>query len=931
MNDGRENFMIVSKAEFAGLQDDLQSAEELGEAQKMRLARLERDTRMLGVVGENNERLLEAGAREKGSQLLHNGLLLESCPDMIMAFGADQRFVIGTDVCAGYFGYKYLHELTGQKLADIFSRKFEKTWVKELLARAAAVMSTGEAERGNEELELLDGSIAYADITVSPGQEMPGGGRGLIIIIHDTTEVTLASQKAEEGARAKSAFLANMSHEIRTPMNAIKGMSELLLRSKLTDLQQNYASNIVNASEALLRIINDILDFSKIDADKMELVCDRYDTVSLLGDLVNICNIKASEKGVALITDFSPDAPSILYGDDTRIRQILLNILNNAVKFTNQGFVRFGLECRRLNKDFVRLTYTIKDNGIGIKDEDKAKLFQVFSQLDLKKNKAAKGTGLGLAISKRLVEMMEGDITVESEYGKGATFVVSIKQKIVDAEPISVIAEPKSFRVLVLGAGDKGEAACRSLERLAIGYDYCCAAEELASRVSKKHTHIMYFYDVWHELLTEMKLPPNIGLVAVKDIRFADKQFTPIKTAVLFEPLMICHMSRILCPLSGKPAPGGRTDEFDFRIKDGDVLVVDDNSVNLLVASALMEQYGLKPETAESGREAIDKCNVKKYDIIFMDHMMPEMDGIETTHLLKKECKLNRRTPIVALTANAVSGMKQVFKDSGMADFISKPIEIKVLSRVLREWMPKSKITAPPKGGVSAEQSAETPESAAPVKKVKSKIGADIERRFSDLGILYNDALRGVGNSEEVYLSVAKAFLNSVKNTMDKLLHSAEKIEESDNLKTFHIEAHGVKSALANIGAMKLSAAARELELAAKQSNYVYINDNCFTFLSDLRRFTESLAALLAPPSGAAKEKPKAKAAGQIDKAALIAELKKISAMIDGLDTDAASSAVTALLHEHYAEYEDALEALRDAIDGFDFDAAEKIIKQMIK
>jgi CheY-like chemotaxis protein len=489
---------------------------------------------------------------------------------------------------------------------------------------------------------------------------------------------------------------------------------------------------------------------------------------------------------------------------------------------------------------------------------------------------------------------------------------------------------PEALKVLVLGSGYKGEAACKQLARLKIAHDYCSVIEDLKDCERKRYTHVLYFYDLWHELLMQRKLPPTVNLIAVKDIRFAEKQFTPLKIQVLFEPLLICHLSRVLGSPSGGRAEAGKADGSDaFRIRDGEALVVDDNDVNLLVAVALMEQYGLKPETADSGRAAIEKCSVKKYDIVFMDHMMPEMDGIEAAQRIKKECKPNRRTPIVALTANAVTGMKQVFKDSGMTDFISKPIEIKELTRVLRQQMPKSKIYIPeaePKAAAGDKKEA----AAAPVKKPgKAKIDAQTERRLDELGISYRDALRSVGGSEEVYLSVARAFLLSLKSRIDLLLDCASKLGDADKLKTFHIEAHGMKSALANIGAIRLSASARDLELAAKQSDTSFIEDNCFAFIAELRRLQESFG-LIVRPAGGGKEKKKTATGG--DKDVFTAELKRIADMIADLDTDAASSAAARLAQKSgYGEYADRLERLQAAIDGFDFDGASAIIAEITR
>ena len=381
---------------------------------------------------------------------------------------------------------------------------------------------------------------------------------------------------------AKSLFLSRMSHEIRTPMNAIIGMSELAQRECGKSKAGEYVANIKQAGNNLLVIINDILDFSKIESGRIEIVSARYETASLLNDVLTIMRIRSEEKTVDFLTEIDESIPSFMIGDAARIRQILLNLLSNAVKYTkNNGFVKFSARWQRESDKTAALTFAIEDNGIGIKAEDMKKLFDMFSRLDLERNSGIEGTGLGLSIARSLSRAMRGDITVTSKYGKGSTFTVTLPQIIADDKPIGVLSEKMHE------------------------YDETCNA-----------------------------------------------RFT---------------------------AP-------DFRI-----LIVDDVEINLMVAEGLLSSYEMTADTCLSGKEALSLVQEKNYDLVLMDHMMPGMDGIETMAAIRALGGRFEKLPIIALTANAMSGMREVFLENGFDDFLSKPIEISKLDKLIEQWVPEDK------------------------------------------------------------------------------------------------------------------------------------------------------------------------------------------------------------------------------------------------
>ena len=397
-------------------------------------------------------------------------------------------------------------------------------------------------------------------------------------------KLTVAAEAANQANEAKSLFLSTMSHDIRTPMNAIIGMNEMILRDSREDDTRMYAENIRTAGNTLLGIINDILDFSKIEAGKMEIIDVDYNIASLLNDLVNMVQRKAEEKGLTFELDVDSQIPSVLHGDELRIKQVITNILSNAVKYTKEGGIVFAVSASKCRKeeDSVILHVSIRDTGIGIKPEDLDKLFVAFERIEEKKNRNIEGTGLGMAIAQNFLSLMGSKIQVESQYGKGSVFSFDLKQKVADWEP--------------LGAFD----------------------------------------------------------AAYKRYLSERKQYTAKFTA-----------------------PKAR------------ILVVDDTQMNLKVFVSLLGKTKIQIDTAESGDAGIELFHKKTYDLIFLDHMMPNKDGIETLQEMKACVDTpNRKTPVICLTANAVSGMREMYIEAGFDDYLTKPIDTERLEAMLLRYLP---------------------------------------------------------------------------------------------------------------------------------------------------------------------------------------------------------------------------------------------------
>lgn len=586
-----------------------------------------------------------------------------------------------------------------------------------------------EGDRGalEEHLEMVN------RLHIHSGDEMEKLTHNMQKMIHDMSEHIDALEKerqleadlkvAEAKSEAKSTFLSNMSHEIRTPINAVLGMDEMILRESKEENTIYYAENIKTAGNTLLGLVNDILDFSKIEAGKLDLIETDYDFASTLNDLVTMIQTRADDKGLNFEVEVASDMPHLLHGDEIRLKQIITNILTNAVKYTEEGGVTLTVDFDRVKKesedepDRIALIVSVKDTGIGIKEEDIKKLFVAFERIEEERNRTIEGTGLGMNITQSLLHMMGSSLKVESVYGEGSDFSFVVNQEVRNFEPI----------------GDYKESLKKAI----------------ASR------------KVYRE---------------------------------------------------------------SFVAPDADILVVDDTQMNLVVIENLLKKTKVRIDTALSGFECLAKTRKKKYDLIFLDHRMPEKDGLETLkELLEEEDNINRDTPAVCLTANAVSGARELYEQAGFKDYLTKPVDAGRLEETLVKFLPADKVTM-----VTDDGEENRPDLSSIPEFIRN-----IEEIDLDVGV------QNCGGAED-FTVAAKTYLESI----DSYLKEIKEYYDNSDIEHYTIKVHALKSSSRIIGALDLSRQAEAMEAAGNAGDVPQIRANTEKLLVDLKALGEKLAPL---------------------------------------------------------------------------------------
>lgn len=721
-----------------------------------------------------------------------------------------------------------------------------------------------------------------------------------------------AKEAAEKASRVKSNFLANMSHEIRTPMNSIIGMSELMLWEQSIPVIKKYALEIQNAGRNLLGIINDILDISRIESGKLDLIEEGYSLATLIEDVVSIIKIRARDKGLLFIVKIDSSLPTELSGDQVHLQQILTNLLSNAIKYTEEGHLELSVTGTWQNEK-ICLEFAVSDTGIGIEKSNIPYLFLEFERFDNVKNRNVRGTGLGLAISRRLVENMRGKIEVESEYGKGSTFRVVVEQKVINMEPLAYVKNKEKLKVLVYENREVYmDALAYALEGLEVNYVQCRSLSEIHDALqSEKFDFIFLSFALINNVKNVLiNFKQNVTMVTLleNDGLFYDNTILACDAPV--ECMQIANVLNYKTIALVESRAQKNLKNRSFIAPAAKLLIVDDNAVNLKVASGLLAPYQLDIDMVSSGKDAVKKVQENKYDLIFMDHMMPEMDGIETTFAIRKmKNAASAKIPIVALTANVVSGAREMFEAEGMNDFLAKPIDLKKMDEVLVRWIPKN--LQLPFEETSPEEKQAIPD------KIQEKISIELP------GVIIKDGVKNSGGSLENYYIVLEAYYLDGKNKLLELKNSLD----SDNIKLFTIHIHSLKSASANIGAMDLSALAQKLELAGNVENRNYITNNIDDFTQPFSKLLFEIDKLLRTIKGNVVCSDLTVGSMEV----LCKQLELLQKSLEMVDCRVMDECLASLKKLRWnSDIEQSLEDLNETVNMFDYEEADFMVKNLL-
>jgi PAS domain S-box-containing protein len=741
-------------------------------------------------------------------------------------------------------------------------------------------------------------------LNIAPMLNAQGIIEGSIILFYDVTEIMEAKNQAERANQAKSIFLAHTSHEIRTPMNTIIGMSELALRTDSLPKTQEYLDSIKMAGQNLLTIINDILDISKIEAGTLEINMAPYFLSSLLSDVSTMIQIRVMEKPITFIVNVDAGIPNLLNGDEVRLRQVLINILSNAVKYTRNGFIKLKVTGQIASADekTIVLNFEVADSGIGIKEEDMAILFRSFTRLDVKRNQGVEGTGLGLAITESICHAMGGEINVTSKYGEGSIFSVNVPQGIIEKEPLARVNDPSQKPVLCHEKQPLyAESIISTLKNLEVLAVLRNKTEEFLKELSSGKYPFAFVDSELVEkadaMIKEKSLNTTL-VVFVNNDRMTSFRNLPTISRPVYG-VQVANVLNYQTETVLHKRQGGH-----FIAPSARILVVDDIDTNLVVTAGLLAVYQSHIDTCTNGADAIQMVQNNHYDIVFMDHMMPEMDGVEATRIIRaweKEQQekgvLQQQVPIIALTANALVGMKEMFFSNGFSDYLSKPVEIPKLDEMILTWI----------SGEKLKQKTEPDE-------------AKTEQGLFSQGVFIEGIDIQAGNAryqEKMYLEVLRSYCIHTPVLLEKLSRIKNDNLTDESISEYTVAVHGIKGASAGICADKAAKMAEDLEQAGRKKDKHYLQTHTDPFIMIVEQMLERLKkfmASVAEQEGGKPLSPKPDPAvlREIMEACKHYKVNKMEEMLEKLEM------------YQYESGGDLVVWLREQMDNLEYDAIQK-------
>jgi len=913
-----------------------------------------------GTFGEQEVDLLSRFA-QLASVALDNARLYSATQESqrrltdIIDFLPDPTLVIDADGCVIAWN-RAIEEMTGVRAEEMLGKGNYEYAVafygarrpilidlvllprEELQRKYAHLERKGSVLVGETYTPALKGGGRYLYATASALHNSQGEVVGAIETIRDITERKEAEEElqrakaaAETATQAKSDFLANMSHEIRTPMNAVIGMAHLALQTELTPKQEDYLQKIQRSAHSLLGIINDILDFSKIEAGKMQLESVDFSLDEVLENVSTMIGVKIHEKEVEFLLNTSRDVPLALVGDPLRVGQVLINLCNNAVKFTDEGEIVVSTRVKKRDENSVTLQFSVRDTGIGLTEEQKGKLFEAFSQADTSTTRKYGGTGLGLTISRRLVGMMGGEIWVESEPGKGSEFfftasfglsrkaarkqmepslnlrgmrVLVVEDNASSREILQTLLESMTFEVSALPSAEEGIA---ELEKEGKGRPYSLVVMDWkmpgmdgikACEVIKRHAGIV--------------IKPKVIIVTAygreEVMRRSEKVgvdgflLKPVSQSMLFDAIMLAFDKEVPDRARAVPRRGGIEEDL-VKIRGARVLLAEDNEINQQVAQEMLEKAGLVVGIANNGKEAVQRVKAEVYDAVLMDIQMPGMDGLEATREIRRDSRF-KALPIIAMTAHAMAGDREKTLEAGMNDHVTKPIDPDELFSALVRWIKPGEREVPEdQGGLRI-----------PEEKGETLFPPELP------GISIPSGLGRVGGNKPLYAKLLCKFREGQENAAAEIRTALE----SGDRETASRLAHTVKGVSGNLGAESLYRAAAELEKSIKEGK-----DRVDPFLTEfgsrLKIVVDGIKVLEANLAG--QKEPGTSTGVSVDKEAVKILLQDMARLLESDLTEAMNRLEALRQHLAHSSAHEECRRLEKQVESFDTDGALKSIE----
>ncbi len=870
------------------------------------------------------EDLVEERTRKAHQNAEQYRRFLESSPDPVVVYDNEGLTTYLNPAFEKTYGWSKA-ELLGHKIDFVPPHEAKKT--------TYAVQRTLAGEDVLLETQRLTKDGRLLDITLRAALNYNKDGRqeGIVVLSRDVSEQKTAERTlqqarvdAERANNAKSDFLARMSHEIRTPMNAIIGLSHLALQTDLSPKQSDYIAKIQSSGQNLLGIINDILDFSKVEAGKLDLEMIEFNLEKVLDDACKLTVIRAQDKGLELLINTAPEVPTALMGDPLRLSQILLNLLNNAIKFTTQGEIVLSVAVDAREDSRIKLRFAVRDSGIGLTPEQKANIFQAFAQADTSTTRKFGGTGLGLAICRHLVEMMEGSIEVESEPGEGAEFIftavfgLAAIQKRAKTLPPQTLA---NLKVLVVDDNNTSREILQGmLASLGIPANLAASGEEAIDELEAadaEHPYDVVFMD-WHmqgmdgiEAARRIQSHPRLSkiphiilvtaygrediIAKAKELALSGFLLKPVTPSLVLDTMhqALGGKSIIDTPQRNIMVP---------QITGECVLLVEDNQLNQQVAREILSGLGLAVEIAENGRQAIAKLKTCHPSLILMDIQMPDMNGYAATREIRKDPQY-KELPIIAMTANAMTGDREKALAAGMNDHLAKPVDVDALCALLERWLPQS--------GKTAEEKHHPREEIAP--KPPEVTILDME-----------EGLDRVRDNRELYFNLLDLFNDHCRQALEEITAELS----AKNLDAVRKVAHTLKGVAGNVSAVDVYQTATELEEAVIQRQLSEIDP----LVERLSKSVETVRRTIAELHLSSQEEnacvDKAQTPHQVDMDVVAPLVRRLGALIE--DNDLESNDVINTLRNHLnGDHAVILAAMKKKLCTYEFEGARQDMQKL--